>query len=71
MAEKKQTSPEKKVREIRRQTRKKYTAEKKSGLYWKDYAERTALLNYAEKKAFIQICTITGVRSFLRLVKSV
>jgi transposase-like protein len=29
MAEKKQTSPEKKVREIRRQTRKKYTAEEK------------------------------------------
>ena len=50
MNQKKQ-SAESKVKEIRRHTRKKYSAEEKIRIVMKDFAARALLLSYVERKA--------------------
>ena len=59
-------SAEKAVRDIRRATRRIYQQKRRSVLYWRVYAVKTALLNCAGKKALTRICITAGRRSFWR-----
>ena len=63
-------SAEKTVRDIRRHTRRKYSAEKKSVLYWKACAVKTALPSCAAMKALTRMCTTAGPRNSWRLARS-
>ena len=54
---------EKVVQDIRRATRKHYSAEEKSGSFWKACAARTALPSCVAARGSRRTCTIAGRRT--------
>ena len=67
----KQEKAESVVREIRRKTRKKYSAKKESVLSLKACEARKALLPCVGVKGLIPTCTISGARLSLMLASVV
>ena len=76
MNQKKQNT-ESKVKEIRRHTRKKYSAEEnlpvgrqESGLLSKDFVEKSVLRSCVAGRESMPTCITTGVKTFLKLERS-
>ena len=61
---------EKVVQDIRRATRKHYSAEEKSGSFWKACAARTALPSCVAARGSRRTCTIAGRKTSWRLARS-
>ena len=64
-------SVEKTVRDIRRHTRKKYSAEEKTVLYWKACAVKTVSQSCAVEKASIPMFITAGQRNSWKRARNV
>ena len=65
----KKRSTQQTVRDIRRATRRHYSAEEKFVLYLKASEAKTVLPNCAVEKALIAMCIIVGLRNSSKLVR--
>lgn len=59
------------VKDIKRQTRRKFNAEERSVLFQKDSREKNLLLKYAEEKALLQLYITNGVKTSQKQERSV
>jgi len=66
---KEKTSVEKTVRDIRRHTRKYYSAKEKILLYWRVCVEKIALLSCVDEEVLITMFITAGQRTLWKRVK--
>lgn len=67
----KQSASERIVKDIKRKTRKQYSAEKKIRIVLDGLRGEESIVNYAAKKVLHRSCTINGRKIFWRLAKNV